>query len=73
MRPETRRHLQDGHGGEVWRGEAPPRPLLIGVGLLMLLAFAVFIPRALVVGGSAALIPLIYGALLVSGRWPPQR
>ncbi|WP_156123066.1 hypothetical protein [Deinococcus radiopugnans] len=46
--------------------------LLVAVAIAMMIFLAFIDPRALVVGGTAALAPLIFGALMLTGRWPTR-
>jgi len=44
--------------------------LLLAVGFVLLLVFALWIPGALVAGGASAVLLMAIGGLMISGRLP---
>ncbi|QLG10983.1 hypothetical protein HLB42_09520 [Deinococcus sp. D7000] len=46
--------------------------ILVAVAIAMMVFLAFKDPRALVVGGTAAIVPLVLGGLMLTGRWPTK-
>ncbi|WP_161884429.1 hypothetical protein [Deinococcus alpinitundrae] len=48
--------------------------VLIAVALVMMIFFALFHPKALVIGTGPATLLVVFGVTMASGRWPtPQQ